>query len=181
MQGSVVEGFSQTAISGSQWFIVWELCKKKKQSPRAWTRSGRVLDRSTLFSLPTRRRRTSILVFSILAILRWFGKAFLIGFSVSVYWLNFLSHLSLPDLWIELFSSLWKIEMCRHSRSVLFFLHQTCQWLWHFLFWIAIACDHTLRVSKWHTGVVLSLAGAPLKDWHNGGGGGGGGLSKGYS
>ena len=54
--------------------------------------------------------------------------------------------------------------MCGHSlRSVLVFLHQTYQWLWYFLFWIAIvtiSCQ-TLKVSKWHTGIVFTLTEAP--------------------
>ena len=63
-----------------------------------------------------------------------------------------------------------KVEMCGHSmRSVLVFLHQTYQWLWYFLFWIAvvtISCQ-TLKVSKCHTGIVFTLTGAPVKDWHD--------------
>ena len=63
-----------------------------------------------------------------------------------------------------------KVEMCGHKlRSVLVFLHYTYQWLWYFLFWIAIvtiSCQ-TLKVSKWHTGIVFTLAGSPVKDWHD--------------
>ena len=63
-----------------------------------------------------------------------------------------------------------KVEMCGHRlRSVLVFLHQTYQWLWYFFFSIAIvtiSCQ-TLKVSKWHTGIVFTLAGSLVKDWHD--------------
>ena len=28
-------------------------------------------------------------------------------------------------------------------------------------------CDHSFEVSKWHAGVLLSLVGAPFKDWYD--------------
>ena len=31
---------------------------------------------------------------------------------------------------------------------------------------MTISCQ-TLKVSKWHTGIVFTLTGAPVKDWHD--------------
>ena len=31
---------------------------------------------------------------------------------------------------------------------------------------MTISCQ-TLKVSKWHTGIVFILTGAPVKDWHD--------------
>ena len=60
---------------------------------------------------------------------------------------------------------IWQPRKDRNMRSQpeisFIFLHQTYQWLCHFLFLIAIvtiSCQ-TLRVFKWHTRIVFTLKG----------------------